>query len=345
MLKPHPVELVVRKSTAKPEYKIIMMSGQVIVVGAINTDMVITAPRLPAPGETVVGDGLQVFGGGKGANAAVAATRAGADVRLVGAVGADEMGSQALASLQSDGVDTSGVETLSSESTGTALIVVDESGENQIALGPGANSAVSPEHVRAVLSDLLPTAGVVLVSTEIQYDAVAAAVSAAASAAVPCILNPAPVVSGLVDLLSLRPVLTPNELELSELVHHIIGSSVTGEVEGVVAENLRILSQHSQAPVISTLGGDGCAVLMPGGEIKRFPNRLTTEVIDTTGAGDTFNGVLAAGLAAGDALMDAVGTAVIAASLSVGAAGARAGMPDANAINAAKEELLVAFVA
>ena len=321
-----------------------MKPGRVIVVGAINIDMVITAPHLPAPGETVVGDGLQVFGGGKGANAAVAAARAGADVMLVGAVGADETGNQALALLQSDGVDTSGVATLTGEPTGTALIVVDEQGENQIALGPGANHAVSPEHVRAVLAGVLPAAGLVLVSTEIQFSAVAAAVSAAQTAGVACVLNPAPVISGLIDLLPLRPVLTPNEIELGELVHDITGSPLKGEGDEMITENLRILTEHSHAPVIATLGSAGCAALLPGGEIKRFYNPPLTRVVDTTGAGDTFNGVLAAGLAAGEGIMDAINTAVIAASLSVGAAGARAGMPDETEISAAKAELPAAFV-
>ena len=321
-----------------------MKSGRVIVVGAINIDMVISAPRLPAPGETVVGGGLQVFGGGKGANAAVAAARAGAGVTLVGAVGADETGNQALALLQSDGVDTSGVEALVGEPTGTALIVVDEKGENQIALGPGANHALSPEHVRAALAGLLPAADLVLVSTEIQYSAVAAAISAAQAAGVTCVLNPAPVVSGLIDLLPLRPVLTPNEIELNELVHNITGSPVNAEGNEAMTENLRILSRHSHAPVVATLGSAGCAALLPGGEIKRFPSPLLTEVVDTTGAGDTFNGVLAACLAAGEDIMEATGTAVIAASLSVGAAGARAGMPDESEISATKAELSAAFV-
>ena len=315
------------------------------MVGAINIDMVITAPHLPAPGETVVGNGLQVFGGGKGANAAVAAARAGADVMLVGAVGADETGKQALALLQSDGVNTSGVEALTGEPTGTALIVVDEKGENQIALGPGANRAVTSEYVGSVLNDLLPTANLVLVSTEIQFSAVAAAISSAVTAGVACVLNPAPVVSGLIDLLPLHPVITPNEIELSELVHNITGSPVKGEGDEVITENLRILGQYSHAPVVATLGSAGCAALLPGGEIKQFPNPPLTEVIDTTGAGDTFNGVLAAGLAAGDDIMDAIDTAVIAASLSVGAAGARAGMPDQTEISAAKGELSAAFVA
>jgi ribokinase len=318
------------------------MSGRVIVVGAINTDFVISTPHLPTPGETVVGNGLKIFGGGKGANAAVAASRAGANVSLVGAVGDDDTGHQALDSLNRDGVDTSGVEVLTDEPTGAALIVVNEIGENQIALGPGANGVVSPEHVRTTLSRLLPVANIVLVSTEIDYNAVFAAVAAAAAADVLCILNPAPVVSGLVNLLSMRPVLTPNEIELTVLTRDILGVSAQSDDEAI-SQNLHILCKHSHAPVIATLGSAGCALLLPGGETEYFPNPLTQEVTDTTGAGDTFNGVLAARLATGDALEDAVRTAIIAASLSVCTPGARAGMPDADTISTVKENLKPAF--
>jgi ribokinase len=315
------------------------MAGRVLVVGAINVDLVIIAPHLPAPGETVVGGGLRTFGGGKGANAAVAASRAGANVTLIGAVGADESGRSALDSLRNDGVDTSGVIELIDEPTGTALIVVDEKGENQIALGAGANGAVSPIHVRAALTEFLLTPGdVVLVSTEIPYDAVAAAIEVASNADVMCVLNPAPVITGLENLLTLRCILTPNEIELSELARKLVGISTTGNFDEIISENLHILSKHTQAPIIATLGSAGCAVLLPGGKVERFPNRVTTEVIDTTGAGDTFNGVLVACLAANEDVMTAVNTASLAASLSIGAVGAREGMPDARAITRAKND-------
>lgn len=311
------------------------MSNRVIVVGAINTDLVITAPHLPAPGETVVGAGLQTFGGGKGANAAVAAARAGASVALVGAVGADDSGTRASSELQADAVDTRHVTVLDRTPTGAALIVVDENGENQIAIGPGANGAVTPDHVRNALEVALPGSNTVLVSTEIPYAAVAAAVEAASAVGIRCILNPAPVIAGLVELLAHGPILTPNAIELRELARQLGGDSRGTRAPTTIQQCLAAIGEHTRAPVIVTLGGDGCAVRLPDGTVTAIPAPTSVDVVDTTGAGDTFNGVLATRLAAGDEILLAVKTAVVAASLSVGAAGARGGMPTAAQIAAA----------
>ena len=307
------------------------MTSRVVVVGAVNTDLVIAAAHLPAPGETVVGGGLQTFGGGKAANAAVAAARVGASVSLIGAVGADDPGKRALAELANDNVDTSWVALLDDEPTGAALIVVDANGENQIAIGSGANGAVSAEHVRTALATLLPTTDVVLVSTEIPIAAVGAAIEAATTAAVQCVLNPAPVIPGLDDLLALGPIVTPNEIELRDLAH-TIGTEIVPANADEILRSLQKINEQTQSPVIVTLGGDGCAVRLADGEVHRIPARSTNDVVDTTGAGDTFNGVFAARLAAGDSMMTAISTAVIAASLSVSAVGARPGMPTAATI-------------
>lgn len=311
-------------------------AGAVVVVGAINVDLVVAAPRLPGPGETVVGAGLERHGGGKGANAAVAAARAGASVLLVGAVGADETGAAALVELRADGVDTSGVAVLDGVATGVALIVVDGHGENQIAVGAGANAAVTADQVRAALAHALPTAGCVLVSTEIPGAAVAAAVEAAAAAGVRCVLNPAPVIPAVAGLLRHRPVLTPNSSESADLARLLDGAPADGEpaADDPVLASARTIVRCSRAPVVVTLGGDGVMLLTPDGEPERAPSREAT-VRDTTGAGDTFNGVLAARLAAGDELGAAVRVATVAASLSVAHVGARTGMPCTAAIIAA----------
>lgn len=308
--------------------------GTVVVVGAINVDFVVAAPRLPGPGETVVGDGVQRHGGGKGANAAVAAARSGATVRLVGAVGADPIGAAALTELRADGVDTDDVVVLDDVPTGVALIVVDDRGENQIAVGAGANAALTPEQVRTALRHALPTAGCVLVSTEIPGPSVAAAVEAAIRAGVRCVLNPAPVVPVVTDLLELGPVLTPNRSECRDLAA-LLGADPTTDETDPVPPGARAVAARSAAPVVVTLGGEGAVLLpTPDDESVGVP-AIPATVRDTTGAGDTVNGVLAARLAAGDDVVTAVRLATTAASLSVGAVGARTGMPRAEAIEAA----------
>ncbi len=304
------------------------MGGRVVVVGAVNVDFVVAADRLPGPGETVVGPRVERFGGGKGANAAVAAARAGADVKLIGAVGDDDTGRKALDELRAEGVCVDGVAVLDGVSTGVALIVVDAAGENQIALGAGANGRVERDRVRDALVDALPDVDCVLVSTEIPLAAVAVAVETATAVGVPCVLNPAPVLPGLAGLLVPRPglrgpLLTPNVGELAALT----GPGPTG-VRAVG------LAARTEAAVIVTLGGEGALVVEPGGIVEHLPPRPTT-VCDTTGAGDTFNGVLAAQLAAGAGLLDAARAANVAAALSVRQVGARAGMPTADAITEA----------
>lgn len=301
----------------------------VVVVGAINVDFVVATQRLPGPGETVVGGGLQTYGGGKGANAAVAAARAGASVRLIGAVGDDDTGVAALAELTHEGVDIGDVAVLAGESTGVALIVVDDRGENQIAVGSGANAAVSADHVRRCLRAALPSAGCVLVSTEIPADAVAAAVQESTSAGVVCVLNPAPVLPIVADLLALGPIVTPNGSELGDLVR-LLGDGCGTDV---VADATRIATLSGR-PVVVTQGGDGVLVVLDGHVARQVSARAVT-VRDTTGAGDTFNGVLAARLASGDDLAKAVPVAVAAASLSVTRVGARGGMPTSSEIAAA----------
>ncbi|GAA0603252.1 ribokinase [Sporichthya brevicatena] len=299
--------------------------GRVVVVGAINTDIVINAPRLPGRGETVVGDSVQRFGGGKGANAAVAAARAGADVRLIGAVGKDADGAHALQDLTSDQVNVEAVSQLDGVATGAALIVVDADGDNQIAVGAGANGHVCAETVAGVLESLLPVAGCVLVSTEIHGPAAAAAVRRSVDAGVGCILNPAPVIPEILDLRGPHLILTPNRYEAIDFAARITGEAQSDVSEAAVARAGAALTAHTGGAVVITLGGDGVLVCR-GAEQTKVP-ALPATVRDTTGAGDTFNGVLAARLAAGDDLRTAVVAAVTAASISVASAGARTGMP------------------
>jgi ribokinase len=275
------------------------MPGSVVVVGSINADLVVTLDRLPAPGETVIGGRFARHGGGKGANQAVAAARAGARVRFVGAVGDDDFGGAALAELEAEGIDVSAVVRLADEPTGVALIAVDHEGRNQIAVASGANARVDGAAVGE-----LRASDVCLLGFEVPDAAVVAGARAAAAAGARIVLNPAPareIPDAVLDAPGL--VLTPN----------------AGEAEALGGG--RALAERTGGPVIVTRGAEG-AVLLDAASETAIP-APAVDVVDTTGAGDAFNGVLAAGLAAGLDLVDAARRAVEAATASVRVAGAR----------------------
>ena len=288
------------------------MPGHVVVIGSVNVDLVVSADHLPAPGETVLGGRFAVHQGGKGANAAVAAARAGARVTMVAAVGADDHGAHAVTALEAEGVDVSRVRRVDGEPTGVALIVVGPRGENQITVAPGANALLELDaDDRALIGE----AEVLLTNHEIPQSAVVDALRAARDGGTLAILNPAPAHALPAEVLALGPILTPNEHELVVA----IGNDETGPA-------LDELAVRHHGPIIVTQGPAG-ALLADRDRRQRFSGYPATGVVDTTGAGDTFCGVLAAWLADGMALPEAITAANAAAALSVGAAGARAGMP------------------
>ena len=306
-----------------------MASGRVLVVGSVNVDLVVAAPRLPAPGQTVTGGDLARYQGGKGGNQATAAARLGARVALVGAVGDDEMGRQARSALASEGIDVAGL-AVSSRATGVALIVVDPRGENLITVAPGANDEVHAVHVRTALAALAPGPDdVVLVCREIPPDGVLAALEVGRDAGSTTILNPAPADGLDAATLALADILTPNETELALLgglgsargnpetaARQVLAGQPTDAGEG---------DAHGRAVVV-TLGAAGALIVRAAGAAVAVP-APAVEVVDTTGAGDTLNGALAAGLADGLDLAGAVRRAVAAAALSTTRPGARGGMP------------------
>ncbi|RKQ91581.1 ribokinase [Solirubrobacter pauli] len=333
--------------------------ARVVVVGSINVDLVVVSERLPAAGETVAGGTFASYGGGKSANQAVAAARLGADVEFVGAVGRDAMGDEAEAALREEGIDVAGLARVDAP-TGVALIVVDAQGENQIAVASGANAALDATAIATRLDELLtpatnspPTAadtpaaapplaaaaasgthsppapgpgapaaptGVVLLGHEVGEDVVIAAARAAEAAGWPVVLNPAPARELPGAPLA---VLTPNASEAAQL---------TGEDEPEAAA--RALVAATGAAVLITLGARGALLLEPGGEPARLP-ATEVDVVDTTGAGDTVNGALAAELAAGRSLREAADFALKAAALSTTKPGARGGMPTRADVDAA----------
>ncbi|WP_152190825.1 ribokinase [Georgenia satyanarayanai] len=293
-----------------------MSAGRVVVVGSANVDLVVPVPRHPAGGETVLGGTLERHPGGKGANQAVAAARAGgADTTFVGALGEDESGELLHASLAGAGVRTDLVARVA-EPTGTALISVDPGGENTIIVAPGANSlvAVGPEQ-----AGRLAEADVVLAQLEIPLAAILAAAAARRAGAL-LVLNAAPSRELPEEVWSAVDVLVVNEHEAADLSG--------GGAEPV--DLARALLARVPAVVV-TLGGAGSLVAERDGEPVHVP-AFPVAPVDTTGAGDTFCGVLAAALAGGAPLTDAARLAAAAGALATTAPGAQESVPTAAAV-------------
>jgi ribokinase len=285
-----------------------MTKPRVVVVGSVNVDLVVRLPRLPHPGETAGGGVFAVHPGGKGGNQAVAAARLGAEVVLVAALGDDDYGRQARADLERERVDTRLVGTVP-DATGVAVVLVDETAENLIALAPGANAVLSPDAVTAALTGLTDGPVVLLGGLEVPLACVDAAAAVAAARGWMFVVNPAPAVPLPESLLRRIDVLTPNAGEL-----------------GVVADaGAAALLEAGVGAVVVTRGAAGALVLDRAGELA-VP-APPVEPVDTTGAGDCFSGTLACALGSGLTLPDAVRLAVTAASLSTRASGARTGFP------------------
>ncbi len=303
------------------------MSGaaQLLVVGPLNMDLVVHTGALPSAGQTVTGGSFRMAPGGKGANQAVAAARAGASVALVGAVGADDFGERLLNDLAGEGVDGAGVSTLAEAATGVAAIVVDERGENQIAVASGANHALTAGGVERAFERLdLSRARCAVFSLELEDEVLAAGAGCAARHGMAVVVDPAPARPLPAALVELRPVLTPNEGEAAEL---------TGREHPAAAAEA--LASSIGVPAVVTAGARGAFVAADGRAVRIAPPQVP--VRDTTGAGDTFTGVLAAGIAHGRSLERAARWATVAAALSVGKPGARGGMPEASEIEALAE--------
>jgi ribokinase len=295
---------------------------ELLVVGSLNTDLLVRVRSLPRPGETITGGSFEMAGGGKGANQAVAAARAGAAVALVGAVGADEFGARLIEELAGEGVCVAGVARLEGAPTGVAAIVVDEHGENQIAVASGANHMLRASGVQRAFRELeLTRARCTLLSLEVEDEVLVEAAERAAASGMAVVVNPAPARPLPPGLLALGPILTPNQGEAAEL---------TGCLEPAAAA--ATLVRSGAAAALVTAGGQG--VFLADGQRVGHAEAPAVSVHDTTGAGDTFSGVLAAGIARGWELHRAAHWATAAAALSVTKSGARAGMPTASEIEA-----------
>jgi len=284
------------------------------VIGAINVDLVVAGAALPRPGETVTGGTFARHHGGKGGNQATAAARAlgpAARVAMLGAVGDDDLGHAARGALAAEGVDVAGVRTVPGVATGVAVIAVDAGGENQISVAPGANGAVGDP--TADLARSRPA--LVLASAEVALATLEAIATWCRAHDVPFVLNPAPFAPELRTLLDRVSIVTPNEREVAALAG----------IDDPLMAALSLRADHPQLAVLVTLGADGVVVADESGETRIAA--APVEVVDTTGAGDCLNGVLAAGLLEGLKLRQAATRAVDAASLSTMVRGARDGMP------------------
>jgi ribokinase len=294
--------------------------ASVVVAGSINVDLIVGVQRLPQAGETVLGDRFVQQNGGKSANQAVAASRVGAAVTMLGAVGDDDLGRSALTGLTQAGVDVSLCRVLKDEHTGLALIVVDEHGENQIAVASGANGRLDAAMVAGEVAALEPAPNAVcLLGFEVHDDGVLAAARWAARHGSRILLNPAPARPILDELLALGPILTPNQSEAEML------SGANGPESAA-----RSLALQTDAPVVVTLGADGALLWQDGGAEWLPATRVAP--IDTTGAGDALNGILAAELSRGADLREALRWAMVGAALKTTKAGAQAGLPTREAI-------------
>ncbi|MEJ2239234.1 MAG: ribokinase [Gemmatimonadales bacterium] len=300
--------------------------GGIVVVGSSNTDMIIKLDRIPRPGETILGGDFSTAAGGKGANQAVAVARAGGKVTFVARVGDDVFGRQAVQRFVADGIDTSRVLTDSDAPSGLALIFVDGSGENSISVASGANARLTPDDVLSA-RDAIASADVLVAQLETPVDTVRAAVELAAEHGVRVVLNPAPAQPLGEEILRHVSVLTPNETE-AELLTGIEVSSDAAALEA--AKKLNALGVDA---VLITLGSRGAflfdsdhADLVPGFEVK---------AVDTTAAGDVFNGALAVALAEDNPIAEAVRFANGAAALAVTKLGAQPSAPTRDEIEAA----------
>jgi ribokinase len=300
------------------------MSQSIFVIGSSNTDMVVRSKRIPQKGETILGGDFFMFPGGKGANQAVAAARLGGHVTFVANLGNDLFGENALRQFEQEGIHTGFISHDAVNPSGVALISVDESGENSIVVASGANNFLAPAQVEAALEYASPQS-IVLIQLESPIETVAATARMAKQKNLQLILNPAPAAKLSDEILGAVSVITPNETEAALLT----GISVTDERSAAKAADF--FHQRKISSVIITMGSQGAYV-----SSEKFTGIVPVQkiiAVDTTAAGDCFNGALAVALAEGLEMDRAVQFANAAASISVTRMGAQASMPKRNEIN------------
>jgi ribokinase len=297
---------------------------QIIVIGSSNTDMVIKTSKFPVPGETILGGEFFMFSGGKGANQAVAAARMGAEVVLICKTGNDIFGQRSIDEFKKEGIITQYIQKDFNKASGTALILVDEKGENEIVVAPGANETLTEIDIH-VAEKVMASAAIMLLQLEIPLTSVLFAAKKGYEAGIKVILNPAPAQKLPNEIFPYLYCITPNETEAEILTGIKVNDIISA------AEAAAVLLQAGVQNVIITLGPQGAFFRNNNsGILIKAP---VVKAVDTTAAGDVFNGVLAVEIASGAAWEAAITIACKAASISVTRMGAQASMPYRNELN------------
>lgn len=302
----------------------IYMNKTITVIGSSNTDMVVKSPRLPAPGETIIGGVFGMYPGGKGANQAVAAARLGGKVSFIGKRGNDVFGKEAAGLLQMEGIDTTYFFTDPDLPSGVALITVDDKGENCIVVASGANGSLLPNDLHSI-DALIEKSSVVLLQLEIPLETVEYAVNLCAGKGISIILNPAPAQSLPASLLQKVSIITPNETE-AEILTGLPVTNISEAQSAAIA-----LHEKGVQTVIITLGAEG-ALVYHQNQFTKIES-IPVVAVDTTAAGDVFNGAFAVCIANGDTVAEAAKFACRAAAVSVTKMGAQSSAPTLHEVN------------
>jgi len=303
----------------------------VLIIGSSNMDLNIYSQRFPKPGETVTGGVYKQFLGGKGANQAVGSVRSGSKTFFIGKVGIDAFGNDMISQLENEGVNTEHVIRDPHESSGVAFILIDKTGENMISVAPGANFKLTPEEVQAN-SEVIKNAKCLIVQMEIPIETIEEIFKIAKQGEVIKILNPAPLKPISLSILNKIDIIIPNEGELLQLHSLLKLKELVGNSEDRIIQASKDISRFGIKTVITTLGNKGCILY------DAADNRITevpafkVQAIDTVGAGDCFNGVVASKLCQGENILTSVKYATAAASIAITRQGAQASMPYLNEI-------------
>lgn len=299
------------------------------VIGSINMDIVVDSERLPEQGETILGKNVHFIPGGKGANQAVAAARLGADTKMIGALGKDEFGKSLFASLKKEKIDVTGVKQIADVHSGIASILLTKN-DNRIIVVPGANHQLLPEHLLEYES-LIHQADIILLQLEIPIETVELAIQLAKKANKKVVLNPAPASQISEEAMKQVDYITPNRSELAYFTDQKI------ENERDLEAGMRLLIEQGPQHVVTTLGSQGAAYMGPDRKLQLMKGH-SVSVVDTTGAGDSFNAAFAYAIAKGEKVPAAVSFAIKASALKVTKLGAQTGMPYLEEVEQFQEE-------